>query len=208
MARSGHSRTLICPRFDRPPVSGPPPVDSDPDTPDALCRWAERYATRVVSRYGLDVDLSLVEWDVSRRAKRRAGAVLSTPPPGAEVGRPVDWDEMPARHRECTVRLTWAAHETNGVEATAEVLRHELVHVEQVQRFGTADHGPTFRARAAEVDAPRHCEPFTPARYLLHCRECGEVTARRHRRSKPVKRPEAYRSGCCSAPLRVEERDV
>lgn len=188
-------------------MTTPPPVDTDPSTPAALRSWAESYARRTVAAYDLDVDLSLVEWDVSKRAKRRAGAVLSTPPPGAEVGRPVDWEATPERHRRCTVRLTWAAHETHGPASTAAVLRHELVHVEQVQRYGTADHGPVFRERAAELDAPRHCEPFTPARYLLYCRECGEVTARRHRRSKPVKRPEAYRSGCCSAPLAVEERD-
>jgi len=126
----------------------------------------------------------------------------------ATVGDPVDWDRTPERHRECTVRLTWAALEANGVESMAAVVRHELVHVEQVQRYGTSDHGRAFRERAAALDAPRHCEPFTPARYLLRCRECEEVTARRHRRSKPVKRPDAYRSGCCSAPLRVEERDV
>lgn len=184
-----------------------PPVDGDPSTPAELLSWAERYAARTVERYDLAVDLSLVAWDVSKRAKRRAGAVLSTPPPDAAVGDPVDWDRTPECHRECTVRLTWAALEANGIESMAAVVRHELVHVEQVQRFGTSDHGPVFRARAAELDAPRHCEPFTPARYLLRCRECGEVTARRHRRSKPVKRPDAYRSGCCSAPLRVEERD-
>lgn len=189
-------------------MTDPPAVDSDPSTPSALRSWAEGYAERTVERFGMAVDLSLVEWDISKRAKRRAGAVLSTPPPAAEVGCPVDWDATPERHRRCTVRLTWAAHERHGPESTAGVVRHELVHVEQVQRFGESDHGEGFRIRAAELNAPRHCEPFTPARYLLRCDACGEVTARRHRRSKPVKRPDEYRSGCCSAPLAVEERDV
>jgi predicted SprT family Zn-dependent metalloprotease len=197
----------MLPRCHAGVVTALPPVETDPSTPETLRSWAERYARRTVSATDLAVDLSLVEWDVSKRAKRRAGAVLSTPPPGAEVGVPLDWTETPERHRRCTVRLTWAAHETHGVESTAAVLRHELVHVEQVQRFGRADHGPAFRERAVALEAPRHCEPFTPARYLLYCRECGDVTARRHRRSKPVRRPDRYRSGCCSAPLAVEERD-
>lgn len=166
-------------------MTDPPPVDANPTTPAELRLWAEGYAGRTVERYGMAVDLSLVEWDVSKRAKRRAGAVLSTPPSAAEVGRPVDWDATPERHRRCTVRLTWAAHERHGPESTAGVLRHELVHVEQVQQFGTSDHGSSFRARAVGLDAPRHCEPFTPARYLLRCGACGEVTARRHSGRSP-----------------------
>jgi predicted SprT family Zn-dependent metalloprotease len=130
--------------------------------------------------------------------------VLSTPPPGATTEEPVDWTETPDHHRRCTVRLTWRAHETHDAFKTAAIIRHELIHIEQVQQFGTADHGQTFQARRAELKAPRHCEPFAPARYRLYCRQCNQVAARRYRRSKLVKHPEIYQSGCCSASLRVE----
>lgn len=101
------------------------------------------------------------------------GTVLFTLPRSAEVERPIDWDATPERHRECTARLTWAALEANGINPTAAVVCQELVHVEQVQRFGTSDHGAAFHTRAGELGAPRHCEPFGPARYLLRCDACG-----------------------------------
>lgn len=173
------------------------------ETPEALLAWAESYAADVVAERDLDVDLARVEWEVSHRAKRRAGATISARVPDAEVGEPVDWDEV-AVDPDCTVRLTWRAYQELGHEAMAATIRHELVHVEQVQAYGTTGHGAAFRERAAALDAPVHCESFTPARYLLTCEACDELVARRYRRSKLVRRHDEYRSRCCGAALSLE----
>lgn len=179
-------------------------ADEQPcETPAALLAWAGSYARDVVAAHGLDVDLDAVDWEVSHRAKRRAGATISARVPGASVGEPVDWDDR-AADPACTVRLTWRAYEALGHEAMAATVRHELVHVEQVQAYGTTGHGAAFRARAEDLDAPRHCEPFTPAPYRLTCRSCDEVVARRYRRSKLVTRHDEYRSRCCEAALSLE----
>lgn len=173
------------------------------ETPEALLAWAEAYAADVAAEHDLDVDLARVEWEVSHRAKRRAGATISARVPDAAVGEPVDCDDLSVEP-DCTVRLTWRAYEELGHEAMAATVRHELVHVEQVQAYGTTGHGAAFRERAAALDAPVHCESFTPAPYLLTCAGCDEVVARRYRRSKLVRRHEEYRSRCCEAALSLE----
>jgi predicted SprT family Zn-dependent metalloprotease len=159
--------------------------DADPDTRAGLCRRAADY-TRTVP---LDVDLDAVAWEVSECATRRAGATVYDP----------------AADR-VTIRLTWDAYREYGWREFAGTVRHELVHAWEFQRFGESGHGERFRRKAREVDAPRHCRPFTDARLRLVCTAGCGWTADRHRASRTVRRPDDYRCGDCSAPYRVEHR--
>jgi len=164
----------------------------------AYCREAAR-------EHGLDVEFSALDWEVSTRAKRRAAAVKRPKIPDAEVGEPIDWDELDrertdeADPRCCTVSLTWAAYEAFDRAEWAATLRHELIHVEQFQRFGTTDHGPEFRERAEAVGASVRCRPFADPKYVLRCSACGTVVGRRYRECDIVREPGRYRSSCCEA---------
>ncbi|MDS0295089.1 SprT-like domain-containing protein [Halogeometricum luteum] len=168
-----------------------------------LVEWSAAYCGRAAEAFGFDVDLSRVEWEVSTRAKRRAAAVKRPSVDGAVVGEPKSWDGAVP---DCTVSLTWAAFESFSRTEWTATLRHELVHVEQFQRFGTTDHGDRFERRAAAVDAPVRVRRFADPAYVLSCTECGEAVARRYRDCKLVRRCEEYVSSCCSAPLVLDER--
>lgn len=137
----------------------------------------------------LEVDLEALEWEVSHRARRRAGACRYDP--GDDVA---------------TIVLARRAYEAYDLESFEAVVRHELVHAWEFQRFGESDHGERFRERAAAVDAPRHCESFSRPRYVLRCLEC-DWRAERHRASKPVRSPDSYRCGCCRGSYEVEHVD-
>jgi predicted SprT family Zn-dependent metalloprotease len=158
----------------------------DPETPRELCSYARIYAESV----DVDVDHDAIEWEVSKRARRRAGACTYD----AETG-------------VVTIRLTWQAYCEHGWRQFTDTIRHELVHAWEFQAFGTAGHGERFREMAASVDAPRYCEAFADARLELSCRgDCG-WSAGRHRASKPIKDPGAYRCPACESDLVVEHRE-
>jgi|GEM_PF-263920 len=155
-----------------------------PTTRDELLRRAARYARTVP----LDVDHAAVDWELSERAVRRAGAC-----------------RYDATDDRVTIRLTWAAYRAYGWPAFAAVVRHELVHAWEFQQYGESGHGPRFRRVADSVDAPRHCEPFTEPRLRLVCTAADcEWTAGRHRASVVVTHPERRRCGDCGAPYAVE----
>ena len=164
-----------------------PTAENAPRTKAALLDRAREYAREVVADYFPDADLGLedVEWEVSTRAKRRAGATKYNRWTG-----------------EVAVSLTWAAYQRLGWEAMRETIRHELVHVWQLRTRGKAGHGPDFRAKAADLDASLHCERFAAPKWWLICESCGERTPR-YRRSKTVTHPERYSCSCGGA-LRVE----
>ncbi|WP_435344974.1 SprT-like domain-containing protein [Haloarchaeobius sp. HRN-SO-5] len=158
-----------------------------PDTPDELLAWARTYAGTV----DVDVDLDGVDWRVSKRARRRAGACRYDPTDGS-----------------VTIVLSWASYRAHGWREVEATVRHELVHAWEFQRFGESGHGPRFREQAEAVDAPRHCEPFSDPRYVLRCRtdDC-DWRARRYRASKTVTTPEAYRCGDCGGRYEVEHAE-
>ncbi|RBI62269.1 sprT domain-containing protein [halophilic archaeon] len=160
---------------------GTEPRDA-PDTRDELLERAAAYARTV----DLDVDLAAVDWEISDRAKRRAGACVYDP----DTGR-------------VTIRLTWDAYRAFGWAEFAGTVRHELVHAWEFQRFGDSGHGDRFRRKAAAVDAPRHCRTFAEPRLRLDCTDCA-WTADRHRASKAVSRPSERRCGACGSRYRVE----
>jgi predicted SprT family Zn-dependent metalloprotease len=182
------------------------------ETDEELILGSRAYCREAAREYDIDVAFSLVEWEVSTRAKRRAAAVKRPKIPDAEVGEPVDWQAAAERVgstasdlRTCMLSLTKAAFEAFDVGEWTATLRHELVHVEQFQRFGTTDHGPAFRERAAAVDASVRCPPFADPKYVLTCADCGAVVGRRYRDCKLVRQRDRYRSSCCDADLRCSE---
>jgi len=168
---------------------------------EELIDWSRRYCERAVRVHDIGVDLAAVEWTVSTRARRRAGAVRHPAVTGASAGEPREWAEGPPT---CTVVLTWPAYESFAREEWRGMLRHELVHVEQFQRSGTTGHGQGFRERASQIDALRSCPAFAEPNYLLRCDACGDVVVRRFRASRLVTEPDAYRSSCCESALSVE----
>ncbi|WP_245756814.1 SprT-like domain-containing protein [Halogranum rubrum] len=171
-----------------------------------LVAWSRRYARQVVDRDDVAVDLSLVDWEVSTRAKRRAAAVKRPRIPEAAVGTPLSWSDLDATRgasvRRCTVSLTWAAAEAFDVDEWRATLRHELIHVEQFQRFGTTNHGPEFERRADALDTPVRCRRFATPKFVLSCTACEATVARRYRECSLVREYEDYQSSCCEAALR------
>lgn len=176
-----------------------------------LLAWSRSYAHEVVARDDVAVDLALVDWEVSTRAKRRAAAVKRPRIPDAEVGTPLNWDAAEASTpleseslRRCTVSLTWAAAEAFDADEWMATLRHELIHVEQFQQFGTTDHGPRFERRAADLETPVRCRRFATPKFVLSCVDCGEAVARRYRDCKLVREHDQYQSSCCAAAIRCD----
>jgi len=172
---------------------------------DELIPASRAYCREAARECDIDVEFSALDWEVSTRAKRRAAAVKRPKIPDATVGEPLDWTAL-AREwtgetdpRRCTVSLTWAAYEAFDRAEWAATLRHELIHVEQFQRFGTTDHGAGFRERAEEVGASVRCRPFADPKYVLRCSACGTVVGRRYRDCDIVREPGRYRSSCCEA---------
>ncbi|MFP8954225.1 SprT-like domain-containing protein [Natrialbaceae archaeon A-arb3/5] len=158
---------------------------------DEIMARARIHAREVVRESDLSIDLDAIEWDVSTRAKRRAGACR--------------WN---SRTAVATIVLTRRAYERYEWAEFAGVVRHELVHAWEYQQFGESGHGRRFRERAAELDAPRHCRTFSEPRYVLRCLEAGcEWTASRHRASRPVKSPGRYRCGSCGGSYEVEHAE-
>jgi predicted SprT family Zn-dependent metalloprotease len=175
-------------------------------THEELILGSRAYCREAAREYGIDVDFDLLDWEVSARAKRRAAAVKRPKIPDAEVGQPIEWPAAADRVgssvsnlRESTLSLTWAAFESFEVGEWTATLRHELIHVEQFQRYGTTDHGPAFKERAATVDASVRCPPFADPKYVLTCAACDAVVGRRYRECKLVREHDQYRSSCCGA---------
>lgn len=192
------------------------PAFEDIETHDDLLSWSKSYCKRARRDWVIDVRFDLVEWDVSTRAKRRAAAVKRPKIEGASVGDPLDWEtaetadgyESDGRPFPCTMSLTWDAYDAYDRAEWTAILRHELVHVEQYQAYGTTDHGSEFRARASDLDTDVHCRTFSTPRYVLRCVDCDTVVARRYRDCKLVREYDSYRSSCCSASLSRSEPGV
>ena len=161
----------------------------EPDcTREEFLAVAKVYARAVVDAFDLTVTVSNLEWDVSMRAKRRAGAVQYR-------------DGTPER-----VLLTWEQFEREGWEAMAATIRHELVHVHLLNEDADAGHGEQFRAVASELDAPVHCERFATPAYWVVCVDC-EAKIARYRKSKLVTNPERYRCRKCGGRFSVRENE-
>jgi predicted SprT family Zn-dependent metalloprotease len=157
---------------------------------DELLARARIHAREIVDKHALDLNLGAIEWEVSARARRRAG--------------------LCRYHGDGVVTIVLArrAYERYEWPEFAAVVRHELVHAWEFLHFGESGHGERFRDLAARLDAPRHCRSFAEPRYVLRCREDDcEWRATRHRASAPVRSPSRYRCGDCGDALAVEHVD-
>ncbi|MUV59313.1 SprT-like domain-containing protein [Halobacterium sp. CBA1126] len=156
-------------------------VDADASTAEFLA-VAKVYARDVAESYDLSVDVSALDWEVSKRAKRRAGAVKYR-------------GDDPE-----TVSLTWEYFQEHGWGATADVVRHELIHVHLINEAGDASHGDAFRELAADLQTSVACERFADPNWWVVCEDCGSELPR-YRKSKLVKNPDQYRCGGCGGRL-------
>lgn len=155
-----------------------------PETKRELRERAREYARTV----DIDVDVEAITWEVSERAKRRAGVCI--------------YDKQT---ESITIRLTWDAYREYGWEEFTGTIKHELVHAWEFEQFGESSHGYRFKRKAREVGAALNCRAFTDARLRLVCTNetCG-WEGRRYRASKAVARPERRRCGRCRSRYRVE----
>ncbi|WP_340098894.1 SprT-like domain-containing protein [Salinibaculum salinum] len=173
---------------------GPTRVDVDWYSLDESCSHEEFlavarvYAREVVAEYDLSASVSDLTWEVSTRAKRRAGAVKY------RDGDPV------------SVTLTWAHFANRGWAATAATIRHELIHVHLLNEHGDASHGERFCRLAERLHTHVHCDRFVPPEWWVVCTDCGARLAR-YRQSKLVTDPAQYRCGDCGGAFRVERND-
>lgn len=146
---------------------------------------AKVYARAVVAEHDLTASVSDLSWEVSTRAKRRAGAVKYR-----------DGDPQ-------AVVLTWAHFENSGWEAMAATIRHELAHVHLLNEAGDASHGKRFQRLAERLHTHVNCERFVPPEWWVVCTEC-ENRLGRYRRSKLVTNPAQYQCADCGGAFRVE----
>ena len=162
-------------------------IDTDA-SPEEFLAVARVYAREVAANHDLSVDVVALDWAVSKRARRRAGAV-----------RYRDGDPE-------TVSITWQLFTNRGWGAAAETIRHELVHVHLLNEHDDPSHGERFEAWADRLQAPVTCELFADPNYWVVCRDCGSEMAR-YRESKLVKHPEDYRCSGCGGRLDVHAAD-
>lgn len=160
-------------------------IDTDA-SPEEFLAVARVYAREVAANYDLSVAVDDLDWEVSKRARRRAGAV-----------RYRDGDPE-------TLSLTWKLFTSRGWGAAAETIRHELVHVHLLNEHDDPSHGERFEAWAERLQTPVTCELFAEPNYWVVCRDCGSEMAR-YRKSKLVKQPERYRCSGCGGRLDVHE---
>lgn len=149
---------------------------------------AKVYAREVVDNHDLTVSVSDLKWDVSDRAKRRAGAVTHR-----------DGDPE-------SVVLTWSQFDESGWAAAAATIRHELIHVHLLNEADDSTHGDRFSDLARKLETDVHCERFSDPEWWVVCKDCGTRLAR-YRRSKLVKHPIEYTCGECGGDFRVESND-
>jgi SprT-like protein len=149
---------------------------------------AKVYARAVVDAFDLTVTVSDLSWEVSTRAKRRAGVVEYR-------------DGEPKR-----VKLAWRQFQEQGWPATASTIRHELIHAHLLNEDVGAGHGDQFKRVADRLDTPVHCERFATPKWWVECVDC-ETQLARYRRSKLVANPGQYRCGDCGGEFRVERNE-
>lgn len=184
-----------------PPSSSPTTPETPRDQPDVerfrissdcshreFLAVARIYAREVVEEHSLTVSVEDLEWEVSTRAKRRAGAVKYA-------------DGEPE-----TVSLTWGYFEENGWVDVASTIRHELIHVHLLNEYGESGHGERFRRLAERLDTSVHCELFTEPEWWVECSDCSNRLAR-YRNSRLVRATDEYVCGECGGDLVAERND-
>lgn len=163
--------------------------------PEELQREVENYAETLYDRHpelSQPLDLGRIEWSISRRLFR-AGGYCRT-----EFGDP-------SVHE---IVISYPAYRYWGWHRTQDIVRHELVHAAVFEAHGPEvdPHGHEFQALARVLDAPVEGERSLPYRFKLRCSACRALVDGLYEPSNRTRRPTRYRSGCCEAPLDVEEQ--
>jgi predicted SprT family Zn-dependent metalloprotease len=141
------------------------------------------YQRKCAKKYDvLDIDVDAFPTEISNRMTKTAGKVAHK---GGEVSY---------------VRYAYKAYEKWGWKKFAKTIRHELIHVHQVQNNKPSGHGYSFKKLVEPLDTHRHCEKFSTPNYLVTCKGCGETTGRQ-KKSKLVKYPHKYQCSRCGGDL-------
>lgn len=188
------------------------------DSDDELLDMIQQYSEEAIEKYDIEVDLEkIVNWELMN-SKRKSGEVHSyklalTADPSDRVedyGQTKDDLEGVERFDECIIRFSRLAYDAHTDEEAKKTIRHELIHVEEVQKgltYSGEHHGRRFERRADDVDTTKNCNQFVPYDYAFICEECGETVDGRFRDCPMVKkvRNNEVTSRCCRADMRVEE---
>ena len=156
--------------------------DMDNLTKRQLKKAIRDYANQVADESDiLDITLNGVSIELSTKMKRTAGKVAYK-----RGSKTVNY-----------IRFAWKAYQKWGWDQFADTIRHELIHVHQVQNYGKGGHGGRFRLFAEKLDTHRHCQNFAEdeAKFKIRCDGCGKEDYR-YRRSKVVKHPHRYSCNC------------
>jgi len=147
---------------------------------------AKVYARRVAEEYDLHVRVSDLSWEVSTRAKRRAGAVKRV------GGKPA------------AISLTWEYFQQKGWKEVAATIRHELIHVHLINQYDDHSHGERFRRLADRLNTHVNCDRFCDPKWWVICEDCGSRVPR-YRKSKLVKNPDKFQCGNCSGTFVIKK---
>jgi len=183
-------------------------------THEELISATSEYISKVINKYDMDIEEKFItDISVTTQKKRSAAHKKSSKLSSFRVGRFIDWDSIDYSKyegiddfRNCELVFSWQAFEEFDIDTFKGIIRHELIHVEEVHKYGVSNHGFRFESRARDINAPMDIDQFTPYKYKLYCKECGEFVDGRYRKSKVVKNPDKYLSNCCKENLTVEEK--
>lgn len=186
----------------------------DWESEDELLELIRQYVRQAIDEYDFDVDFDLIEtWKITTAKKYAGQTRMYDMPRTATVGDPVPKDvvdDIPnvEHYGECNLKFSQRAFESMSDEECRSVIRHELVHVEQIQSYGVGRHDEGFEIRAEEVDTTVHCDQFVPYDYKFVCDGCGELIGGRYRMCKTVEqvRDDILKSECCMSAMTVTEQ--
>lgn len=146
------------------------------------------YARKIVEEYQLNITVSNINWEISQRAKRRAGAVHHC------NGKPKK------------IQLTWEYFKKEGWCAIANTIRHELIHVHLLNSGHDPSHDEKFNQLAERLDTSVYCENFSEPNWIVTCQDCDQKILR-YKKSKLVKKPNEYQCGECGGDFLVKSNN-
>lgn len=147
------------------------------------------YAREVVEQHNLDVSVSNLEWEISHRARRRAGALYHS------NGQPKK------------IQLSRRHFNSSGWLAVTSTIRHELIHAHLLNTEKEYGHGKAFKQLAEKLDTTVHCDRFSDPKYWVICVECGQKIPR-YKKSKLVRSPEQFQCGECGGEFQLDSGGV
>jgi predicted SprT family Zn-dependent metalloprotease len=157
-------------------------------TPTEFLAAAKLYSREIVDEYDLNVSVTDLDWEVSKRAKRRAGVVYHR------------------NYQPTSIKLTWDYFIKKGWQAMASTIRHEIIHVHLLNDHNDPSHGRAFRRLAEELNTKVHCELFKNPKWWVICERCDDRIPR-YKKSKLVTHPNRYKCKKCGGNLFIDEND-